>query len=69
MAFSIFLGMYGLTYIGRMFNGLTLVIVIWVVIFSVPKVYVDNKVRINFLKIGLQSRQSTVCQSKFDRVE
>ena len=58
MAFSIFLGMYGLTYIGRMFNGLTLVIVIWVVIFSVPKVYVDNKVRINFLKIGLQSRQS-----------
>merc|ERR1711863_178528 len=40
-------GMYGLTYIGRMFNGLTLVIVIWVVIFSVPKVYVDNKVKID----------------------
>merc|ERR1711997_1100051 len=35
--------MYALTYIGKMFNGLTLVIAIWVFIFTGPKIYKDNQ--------------------------
>ena len=38
------LGMYALTYIGRMFNGLTLIIIAWVAIFSAPRIYKDNQV-------------------------
>ena len=37
-------GMYALTYIGKMFNGLTLIIIAWVTIFSAPKIYRDNQV-------------------------
>ena len=39
--------MYALTYIGKMFNGLTLIIIAWVTIFSAPKIYRDNQVLIN----------------------
>ena len=42
-----FKGMYALTYIGKMFNGLTLIIIAWVTIFSAPKIYRDNQVLIN----------------------
>merc|ERR1712203_1187524 len=35
--------MYFLTYIGAMVNGLTLVILSWVSIFSLPRVYRDNQ--------------------------
>ena len=37
--------MYAVTYIGRMFNGLTLVIGFWLLLFSAPKVYKDNQVK------------------------
>ena len=36
--------MYALTYIGKMFNGLTLIIIAWVTIFSAPKIYRENQV-------------------------
>ena len=36
--------MYGLTYIGRWFNGLTVVMAVWIFLFSAPKVYRDNQV-------------------------
>merc|ERR1711935_224228 len=39
--------MYALTYIGKMFNGLTLVIAIWVFIFTGPKIYKDNQIQID----------------------
>ncbi len=35
--------MYLLTVAGRWMTGLTLLIVAWVLAFSVPKVYVDNQ--------------------------
>ena len=37
--------MYGLTYVGRMFNVVTLLIAAWIFIFSAPKVYKDNQVQ------------------------
>ena len=36
--------MYGLTYIGHWFNGLTVVMAVWIFLFSAPKVYRDNQV-------------------------
>ena len=41
--------MYALTYIGKMFNGLTLIIIAWVTIFSAPKIYRDNQVLNDFV--------------------
>ena len=46
-------GMYVLTYIGRMFNGLTLIIVAWVTIFSAPKIYRDNQVNVEDSKSSI----------------
>jgi hypothetical protein len=42
--------MYGLTYIGKMFNGLTIVLTVWVIIFTAPRVYRDNQVRLETRK-------------------
>merc|ERR1711944_102706 len=39
--------MYLLTYIGRMINGLTILIVVWVSIFSAPRIYRDNQAKID----------------------
>ena len=39
--------MYALTYIGKMFNGLTLIIIAWVTIFSAPKIYRENQVTLS----------------------
>ena len=39
--------MYLLTYIGRMVNGLTILILLWVAVFSVPRIYKDNQEKID----------------------
>jgi len=39
--------MYLSTYIGRMVNGLTILIVLWVAVFSVPRIYKDNQAKID----------------------
>merc|ERR1712200_361285 len=39
--------MYMLTYVGRIINGLTILILIWVSIFSAPKIYRDNQAKID----------------------
>ena len=39
--------MYMLTYIGRMVNGLTILIVLWVTVFSTPRIYKDNQAKID----------------------
>jgi len=39
--------MYALTFIGRMFNGLSLVIAVWIFLFTGPKVYKDNQAQID----------------------
>ena len=39
--------MYLLTYFGRMINGLTILIAIWVSIFSAPRIYRDNQAKID----------------------
>ena len=39
--------MYLLTYIGALLNGLTLVTLTWVAMFSVPRVYKDNQKQID----------------------
>merc|ERR1711936_449887 len=38
--------MYMLTYVGRIINGLTILILIWVSIFSAPRIYRDNQAKI-----------------------
>ena len=45
--FFLFLAMYLLTYIGRMINGLTILIVVWASIFSAPRIYRDNQAKID----------------------
>ena len=42
-----FLAMYLLTYVGRMINGLTILILVWVSIFSAPRIYRDNQAKID----------------------
>ena len=39
--------MYMLTYVGRLINGLTILILIWVSIFSAPRIYRDNQAKID----------------------
>ena len=39
--------MYMLTYVGRIINGLTILILIWVSIFSAPRIYRDNQAKID----------------------
>lgn len=39
--------MYMLTYIGQMVNGLTIFIVLWVTVFSTPRIYKDNQAKID----------------------
>jgi len=39
--------MYVLTYVGRMINGLTILILVWVSIFSAPRIYRDNQAKID----------------------
>ena len=39
--------MYLLTYVGRIINGLTILILIWVSIFSAPRIYRDNQAKID----------------------
>merc|ERR1711970_943280 len=41
------LSLWGLTYIGSWFNAMTLLIMGWVGLFSVPKIYVNNKAQID----------------------
>ena len=41
------LAMYMLTYVGRIINGLTILILIWVSIFSAPRIYRDNQAKID----------------------
>merc|ERR1712002_228461 len=50
--------MYFLTYIGAMVNGLTLVILSWVSIFSLPRVYRDNQKQIDEAILPLKTKLS-----------
>ena len=42
-----FSAMYLSTYIGGKINGLTILIVLWVSVFSVPRIYKDNQEKID----------------------
>ena len=44
---TLFSAMYLLTYVGRMINGLTILVVVWVTIFSAPRIYRDNQTKID----------------------
>merc|ERR1712002_16992 len=50
--------MYFLTYIGALVNGLTLVILSWVSIFSLPRVYRDNQKQIDEAILPLKTKLS-----------
>eukprot|EP00096_Caligus_rogercresseyi_P003654 TRINITY_DN16_c0_g1_i1.p1 TRINITY_DN16_c0_g1~~TRINITY_DN16_c0_g1_i1.p1 ORF type:complete len:198 (+),score=92.84 TRINITY_DN16_c0_g1_i1:185-778(+) len=41
------LGLWVLTYVGSWFNMMTLIILAWVGLFSIPKIYVNNKAAID----------------------
>ena len=41
------LGLYFMTYIGAWFNALTLVTLSWLGLFSLPKLYLNNKVQVD----------------------
>jgi len=55
--------MYFLTYIGALVNGLTLVILVWVSLFSIPRVYRDNQKQIDEAILPLKTKLSDL-QSK-----
>lgn len=38
---------YALTYVGKWLNGMTIIVVAWVVIFTAPRLYRDNKIKID----------------------
>jgi len=48
--------MYLLTYVGAIANGLSLIILTWITIFSVPKVYKDNQKQIDEALLPLQTK-------------
>ena len=48
--------MYLLTYVGAMLNGLTLLILGWVGLFSLPRLYRDNKKQIDEAVLPLKSK-------------
>lgn len=58
------LSLWFLTYIGNWFNAMTLVILAWVGLFTVPKVYLNNKAAIDPIlekvKVQLDELQSKV---------
>ncbi|TRY79409.1 hypothetical protein TCAL_07057 [Tigriopus californicus] len=37
------MSMYSMTYVGKWMNGLTLLILVWVILFTLPKIYKDNQ--------------------------
>jgi ABC-type multidrug transport system fused ATPase/permease subunit len=55
--------MYFLTYIGALVNGLTLVILVWVSLFSIPRVYRDNQKQIDEAILPLKTKLTDM-QSK-----
>ena len=59
--------MYLLTYIGALMNGLTIVTLVWIGIFSLPRVYRDNQKQIdeaiNPLKSKLEDLQAKLQSS------
>jgi len=52
--------MYLLTYVGRWMNGLTLLMLLWVVAFTVPRVYRDNQKQIDDALAPLKAKLSEV---------
>lgn len=48
--------MYLLTYIGALMNGLTIVTLVWVGVFSLPRVYRDNQKQIDDAILPLKSK-------------
>ena len=48
--------MYLLTYVGGMLNGLTLLILGWVGLFSLPRLYRDNQKQIDDAILPLKSK-------------
>ena len=41
------LGMYLVSYLGKLMTGLTLVTLVWAGIFSLPRIYKDNQAKID----------------------
>ena len=48
--------MYALTYFGRWFNGTTVLLLLWVGLFSVPKIYSDNKKQIDDALVPMKTK-------------
>ena len=48
--------MYLLTYVGAIMNGLTIITLSWVAMFSVPRVYRDNQKQIDDALLPLKSK-------------
>jgi len=52
--------MYLLTYVGRWMNGLTLLMLFWVVAFTAPRIYRDNQKQIDDALAPLKAKLSEV---------
>jgi hypothetical protein len=59
--------MYLLTYVGALVNGLSLIIITWVSIFAIPRVYKDNQKQIDEALLPLQTKLSDL-QAKIKAV-
>lgn len=59
--------MYLLTYVGALVNGLSLIIITWISIFAIPRVYKDNQKQIDEALLPLQTKLSDL-QAKIKAV-
>lgn len=62
------LSLYCLTYIGSWFNLLTLVILAWCALFSLPRLYVNNQVAVDEVVASVMGKVNEV-QGKMDEVK
>jgi len=54
------LSLWVLTYIGSWFNAMTLLIIAWVALFSIPKIYVNNQAQIDPVLDQIKAKYSEV---------
>jgi len=54
------LSLWVLTYIGSWFNAMTLLIIAWVALFSIPKIYVNNQAQIDPILDQIKAKYSEV---------
>jgi hypothetical protein len=59
------LSLWVLTYLGSWFNAMTLIIMSWVSLFSIPKIYLNNKAQIDPVLDQVKAKIDEVSEKVF----